>query len=57
MPYGGERILTIYRGELPSTDKLPYDGWVRLGDMWMVRSVPWIWTVAPGALTPNWIDP
>jgi len=56
MPYG-ERILSTYRGELPSTDMLPYDGWVRLGDIWMVGSVPWVWAQPPWALRPDWIDP
>jgi hypothetical protein len=56
MPYG-QTILTTYRGDLPSERMLPYDGSVRLGDMRMVQGTPWVFTIARGALSPDWIDP
>jgi hypothetical protein len=55
MPYDLE-VRALYKGRLPSTQALPYLS-NRIGDMWLVGSVPWIWIVAPGASRADWIDP
>jgi hypothetical protein len=54
MPYGTVVRATL-RGFLGSETQLPRVG--RIGDMYVVGTVPWIWTTAPGATTPMWIDP
>ena len=54
MPYG-ERVNATLRGFLADESQLPKIG--RPGDMYLVGSVPWIWTTAPGATAPTWVDP
>jgi hypothetical protein len=40
---------------LASTSQLPQYG--HIGDAWAIGEQTWIWTYAPGALMPGWIDP
>ena len=54
MPYGSKIHATL-RGFLASVDQLPQIG--KVGDMYVVGTVPWIFTTAPGATMPTWIDP
>jgi hypothetical protein len=54
MPYG-ERVNATLRGFLEQENQLPRVG--RVGDMYVVAGVPWIWTTAPGAVSPQWVDP
>jgi hypothetical protein len=55
MPYGLE-VLATYRGERPSQDDLPSQP-NRIGDMFVVNGVPFVWIWAPGAAHADWIDP
>jgi len=55
MPYNLE-VLATYRGEMASVDMLPSHR-NRIGDMWVVGQVPWVWIWTPGATHADWIDP
>jgi hypothetical protein len=55
MPYGLQ-VAALLKGRLPSTEMLPTSG-NALGDTWVIGDSAWVWIVAPGAGTANWIDP
>jgi hypothetical protein len=55
MPYGLE-VAALLKGKLPSTDMLPVSG-NATGDTWAVGDSAWVWVVAPGTGSANWIDP
>jgi hypothetical protein len=55
MPYGLE-VAARLNGRLPFTDLLPVSG-NAIGDTWFIGDSAWVWVVAPGAGTANWIDP
>jgi hypothetical protein len=49
----GQEVLTSFMG---LTDHLPKVG--KIGQEWQLPDgSQWVWLVAPGASTPNWIDP
>ena len=54
MPYGTVVRATL-RGFLEQESQLPKVG--RIGDMFMVGTMPWIWIQVPGTTAPTWIDP
>ena len=54
MPYGMVVRATL-RGFLEQENQLPRVG--RIGDMYVVGSVPWIWIQVPGTTAPTWVDP
>jgi hypothetical protein len=54
MPYGMEVRATL-RGFLENENQLPHIG--RVGDMYIVGDVPWIWIRVPGTTAPTWVDP
>ena len=54
MPYNVDVQATL-RGFLQNESQLPRIG--RIGDMWLVGDVPWIWIQAPETTAPTWIDP
>jgi hypothetical protein len=54
MPYGSKVYATL-RGFLDSIDQLPRIG--QTGDMYVVRTTPWIWTTVPATFAPTWVDP
>jgi hypothetical protein len=54
MPYGMQVRATL-RGFLGAENQLPRVG--RIGDMWLVGDVPWIWIQVPGTVAATWIDP
>jgi hypothetical protein len=55
MPYNIE-VLTRYKGRLTSEAILPTDG-NAIGDTWAVGDNVWVWLVAPGTSTAQWVDP
>ena len=55
MPYGLE-VIGRLRGHSEDELYLPASGNV-IGDTWLVENTPWIWLVAPGAATAEWLDP
>jgi hypothetical protein len=56
MPYQNLEVLGVYLGEKASIDDLPSHP-NKIGDMYLVNGVPWIWLFAPGATRAAWIDP
>jgi hypothetical protein len=54
MPYGTQVRATL-RGFLENENQLPQVG--RIGDMYVVGNIPWIWIQVPGTTAPTWIDP
>jgi hypothetical protein len=54
MPYG-EIVRATLRGFLEQENQLPRVG--RMGDMYVVGNVPWIWVTVPGTASPTWVDP
>jgi hypothetical protein len=55
MPYNIE-VLARYKGRLTSEAILPTDG-NAIGDTWAVGDNVWVWLVAPGTSTAQWVDP
>jgi hypothetical protein len=55
MPYGLE-VSATYRGWLATQDDLPSHR-NAIGDMYLVKGVPFVWVFAPGAQQADWIDP
>jgi hypothetical protein len=55
MPYG-EVVHARYLGRADSEADLPLTG-NTLGDLRLIGTTPWIWTFAPGAAVPQWVDP
>jgi hypothetical protein len=57
MPYdNGLQVLTTFKGWLPSQDDLPSHP-NAIGDMYLVKNVPFVWVFAPNATHADWIDP
>lgn len=60
MPTGLE-VRAKYLGTLAKVEDLPPENLPfhhnRIGDMFLVGGVPWIWVFAPGATHADWIDP
>jgi hypothetical protein len=54
MPYG-EDVRATLRGFLDSENQLSRAG--RVGDIYVVGKVPWIWVTVPGTASPTWVDP
>jgi hypothetical protein len=54
MPYGMVVRATL-RGFLGNENQLPRVG--RIGDMYVVGTVPWIWIRVSGTSAPTWVDP
>jgi hypothetical protein len=54
MPYGTQVRATL-RGFLENENQLPQVG--RIGDMYVVGNIPWIWIRVPGTTAPTWVDP
>jgi hypothetical protein len=55
MPYGLQ-VAARLKGRLPSADLLPRSG-NAIGDTWAVGDSAWVWIVAPGDSSANWVDP
>jgi hypothetical protein len=55
MPYNIE-VLARYEGRLTSEAVLPTNG-NAIGDTWAVGDNVWVWLVAPGTSTAQWVDP
>jgi hypothetical protein len=56
MPYDNLEVLATFRGWLASQDDLPSHP-KAIGDMYLVKGVPFVWLFAPGASRADWIDP
>jgi len=57
MPYDNNlEVLATFRGWLPSQDDLPSHR-NSIGDMFVIKGIPWVWVWAPGAAHADWIDP
>jgi hypothetical protein len=56
MPYDNLEVIATFRGWLPSQHDLPSHP-NQIGDMYLVKGIPFVWLFAPGATHADWIDP
>ena len=57
MPYDGSfEVLGVLRGYLSDVGQLPRTE-NKIGDVWVVNDVPWLWVTVPGTAAPTWVDP
>jgi hypothetical protein len=58
IPWDAGHIEVLFKGWKHAVEDLPQRG-NALGDMWALEATNhcWVWTTAPDAITPSWIDP
>jgi hypothetical protein len=58
IPWDSGYKEVLFKGWKQAVEDLPKNG-NALGDIWAVENSNhcWVWTIAPGAIAPTWIDP